>query len=69
MKLRYVGETFGPEGLTDGKIYEAKEEDGWYRVIDDSEEDYLYSQTHPAPLFRSEGIGGRWEVIDDAEAN
>lgn len=24
MKLRYVGESFGPEGLTNGKIYEAK---------------------------------------------
>ena len=34
MKLRYVGESFGPEGLTNGKIYEAKEENGWYRVID-----------------------------------
>lgn len=64
MKIRYVGETFGPECLTNGKVYEATEEDGWYRVIDDSDEDYLYSMTNPAPLFRSEGKGGKWEIIE-----
>lgn len=69
MKLRYVGESFGVEGLTNGKIYEAKEENGWYRVIDDSGEDYLYSMENPAPLFRSQGPGGRWEIVDDAENN
>ena len=65
MKLRYVGESFGVEGLTNGKIYEAKEDNGWYRVVDDSGEDYLYSMTRPAPLFRSEGKGGKWEVVEE----
>lgn len=50
MKLRYVGESFGVDSLTDGKIYEATEEDGFYRVIDDSGEDYLYSMTNPHRL-------------------
>lgn len=44
MKLRYIGESFGVDSLTNGKIYEATEENGMYRVVDDSEEDYLYSK-------------------------
>ena len=56
MKLRYVGESFGVDSLTDGKIYEATEEDGFYRVIDDSGD--------PAPLDGS-SEGGRWEIIED----
>ena len=63
MKLRYVGTSFGVDSLTDGKIYEAVEEDGFYRVIDDSGEDYLYSMTRPAPLDGS-GPGGVWEIVE-----
>lgn len=64
MKLKYTGESFGAFGLTDGKIYEASEEnEGMYRVIDDSGEDYLYSKTTPAPLDGS-GRGGKWEIIE-----
>lgn len=52
MKLRYIGETFyKPLGLTDGKVYEIIDEDSaYYRVIDDSGEDYLYSKNNPRPL-------------------
>lgn len=64
MKLRYIGPSFGVDGLTDGRIYEATEEDGMYRVTDDSGEDYLYSQTNPAPLDGS-SPGGKWEVIEN----
>lgn len=64
MKLRYVGKSFGVDELTNGKIYECVEEDGMYRVIDDSEEDYLYSMTNPAPLDQS-SKGGVWERVDD----
>ena len=46
VKLRYKGESFGVDSLTDGKIYNAVEEDGMYRVIDDSGEDYLYPPEH-----------------------
>ena len=63
MKLRYIGLSFGIDSLTNGKIYEAIEEDGMFRVIDDSGEDYLYSMTNPAPLDGS-SPGGRWEVIE-----
>lgn len=63
LKLRYVGESFGVDSLTDGKIYDAVEENGMYRVIDDSDEDYLYSMTNPAPLDGSSN-GGKWEIIE-----
>lgn len=63
MKLRYIGESFGIDSLTNGKVYEAVEEDGMYRVIDDSGEDYLYSMTKPAPLDGS-SPGGHWEIVE-----
>ena len=64
MKLRYVGESFGVDSLTNGKIYEAWEEDGFYRVIDDSGEDYLYSKERPAPWDGS-SPGGVWEIVEE----
>lgn len=64
MKLRYVGESFGAVSLTNGKIYEATEEQFGYRVVDDSGEDYLYSKTNPAPLDMS-SPGGKWEIIEE----
>lgn len=63
MKLKYIGESFGVDSLTNGKIYEATDEGDFYRVIDDSEEDYLYSKVNPAPLDGS-SPGGRWEIIE-----
>jgi hypothetical protein len=65
MKLRYIGESFGAVSLTNGKVYEATDENpGMYRVIDDSGEDYLYSKINPAPLDGS-SPGGRWEVVEE----
>lgn len=64
MKLKYVGESFGVDSLTNGKIYEATDEGNFYRVIDDSGEDYLYSKIKPAPLDGS-SPGGRWEIIEN----
>ncbi len=63
MKLKYIGESFGVDSLTNGKIYEATEENGMYRVIDDSGEDYLYSKVNPAPLDQS-SKGGIWEIVE-----
>ena len=64
MKLKYIGESFGVDSLTNGKIYEATVEDNdFYRVIDDSGEDYLYSKTNPRPLDGSSS-GGRWEIVE-----
>ena len=40
--VRYIGET-SPLELTNGKIYKVLSvERGWYRVVDDTGEDYLY---------------------------
>ncbi len=66
MKLKYVGESFGVDSLTDGKIYEASidAESGMYRVIDDSGEDYLYSKENPAPMDGSSS-GGKWVVVEE----
>ena len=63
MKIKYIGESFGVDSLTDGKIYEAVEENGMYRVIDDSGEDYLYSKETPSPLDGS-SKGGVWKIIE-----
>ena len=63
MKIKYIGSSFGVDGLTNGKIYNAIEENGMYRVIDDSGESYLYSKENPAPLDGS-SPGGRWEIIE-----
>lgn len=64
MKIKYIGETFGAFSLTNGKIYEATiEDEDYYRVVDDSGEDYLYSRKHPRPLDGS-SPGGRWEIIE-----
>jgi hypothetical protein len=49
---------------TNGKIYDATiENEDFYRVIDDSGEDYLYSRVNPAPLDGS-SPGGIWEIIE-----
>lgn len=65
MKLKYIGESFGVDSLTNGKIYDATVEDNdYYRVIDDSGEDYLYLKINPAPLDGS-SVGGKWEIVEE----
>lgn len=64
MKFKYIGESFGVDSLTNGRVYEAIEENGMYRVIDDSGEDYLYSKINPAPLDGS-SKGGKWMIVED----
>ncbi len=67
MKVKYIGKSFGVEGLTDGKIYECIGiENGMLRIIDDSEEDYLYSAIKPSSLENPE-LFGKWEIIEDNE--
>lgn len=42
MKAKYTGET-SPLELTHDKIYKVLSiEKGWYRIVDDSDDDYLY---------------------------
>ena len=63
--VKYVGKSFGLEGLTDGKIYGCIGiEDGMLRIIDDSQEDYLYSASRPASLENPE-LFGKWEIVTD----
>lgn len=44
MKVKYIGEN-APLELLSGKIYDVIEIDevvGWYRIIDETEDDYLF---------------------------
>lgn len=70
MKVKYIGTSFGVDGLTNGKVYEVVELDefsGGLRVIDDSDEDYLYSPKHPRPVAVPDHPGGHWEIVKDDE--
>ncbi|MEE3342981.1 MAG: hypothetical protein VZS44_02705 [Bacilli bacterium] len=48
-KLKYIGETFGAVSLTNNKIYNCVGYDnkGWLKIVDDSDEDYVYPVTNP----------------------
>lgn len=47
MKIKYIGETKSFM-LTNGKVYNVLSiEKDWYRIVDDTDEDYLY----PPELF------------------
>ncbi len=64
-KVKYVGESFGFESLTDGRTYLVVSiKDECIRVIDDSNEDYLYSITTPSSLENPD-LCGKWEIVDD----
>ena len=46
MLVKYVGDYSSPLGVINGKTYECVgEDDYWYRVIDETDEDYLYPKT------------------------
>lgn len=65
-KVKYIGESFGVDGLTDGAIYDVLEvlKDDLLRVVDDSGEDYLYPISNPKPLDKS-SPGGKWVIVED----
>lgn len=65
-KVKYIGESFGVDSLTDGEVYDVIEvlKDDLMRVVDDSGEDYLYSISNPGPLDES-SPGGKWVVVED----
>lgn len=67
MKVKYIGKSFGIDGLSNGKIYEVIEVDqltGALRIVDDSDEDYLYHPQTPKPNGAKEAYG-RFEIIED----
>lgn len=50
MKVLYIGKTT-PLELTNGRVYEVLSiEKGWYRIMDDSGEDYLYPPQYFEPI-------------------
>ena len=66
MRVKYVGESFGVDGLTNGKIYQCINVEGAFlRIIDDSNEDYLYSINRPASLEEPDK-SGKWLIIEDS---
>lgn len=67
MRVRYVGVSFGVDGLTNQREYEVilDEDTGAFRIIDDSGEDYLYSITSPRPCADPNHPGGHFEIVED----
>ncbi len=69
MRAKYIGQSFGVDGLTNGKVYNVLQIDadsGALRVVDDSGEDYLYHPTKPKPNGAKEAYG-HFELIEDDE--
>lgn len=70
-KLKYIGESFGVDGLNNNKIYDCVgiSSDGeMLSIVDDSEENYMYSSSNPKP---ADGIskGGDWEIYETYDKN
>ena len=64
-KVKYVGESFGVDSLTDGDIYVVvRDENGTIKIVDDSDEDYIYNLNNPKPLDGS-SEGGKFYIVDD----
>ncbi|MFM1514294.1 hypothetical protein [Helcococcus ovis] len=64
-KVKYQGESFGVDSLTDGEVYNVVlDEMGDIKIIDDSEEDYFYDLSNPRPLDGS-SKGGKFILIED----
>ena len=70
MKVRYVGETFYDGfGLTNGRVYTCTDIDyelNGLEVIDDDDDECLYSIINPRPIDNS-SIGGKWEIVEDED--
>jgi len=63
--VRYVGESFGAAGLTNGNTYAVSAvENMMIRVIDDEEIGYLYDLFNPGP-FDGSSPSGKWELVED----
>ncbi len=61
----YSGESFGVDGLTDGFVYNVvRDKYNTIKIVDDSEEDYIYNLKNPKPLDGS-SPGGKFIIMDD----
>ena len=66
-KVKYIGESFGVDSLTNDNKYDVvKNLNGNIAVVDDSGEDYIYSLKNPAPADES-SKGGIFHIIDDPQ--
>lgn len=66
--VKYIGESFGVDSLTNDKEYNiVKDKNGDLKVVDDSGEDYLYDLISPKPLDNS-SVGGKFYLIDDPKS-
>lgn len=72
MKVKYIGQDIGVDGLRNGNIYEVigvDELTGYLFVIDESGEDYLYHPKNPRPIASSNHPGGKFEIVEDNDLN
>jgi hypothetical protein len=66
VKVKYIGESYGVGSLTNNKEYECLGIEGSFlKIIDDSEEDYLYPINNPGSL---NGKNGKWMIVEDDDA-
>lgn len=66
-KIKYIGNSFGVEQLTNNKIYDVVGiELPFVRIIDDSGEDYLYSIYKPSCLD-DPNLNGKWVITEDKQ--
>lgn len=62
-KVKYIGESFGVDGLTSNNIYNVVlDKDNNIKIVDDSGEDYLYNFINPKPIDNS-SKGGKSIII------
>lgn len=69
-KLKYLGESFGVDGLTNNNIYDCvgiSEDKEMLSIVDDSGENYMYSVSNPKPADGSSqgGIWKEYEIYDE----
>ena len=64
-KVKYVGESFGVDSLTDGYMYiVVRDKNGTIKIVDDSGEDYIYNLNNPK-LLDGSSEGGKFYIVDD----
>lgn len=73
-RVKYIGPDIGCDGLFNNGVYdviinpEYEDSEGVFRIIDESEEDYLYDPMEPQSAF-GKYKGGKFEVIEDLTVN
>ncbi len=64
-KVKYVGEFFGVDSLTDGEVYDVvRDKNETLKIVDDSGKDYIYNFVNLKPMDNS-SKGGKFLIIED----